>query len=628
MQEHAAPSRNGTLPDIPDAGPATGSGPDRGVRFRGLWAAALLLPALAFIIAATFAWRQSDAESRERLGHRVAILQEHALRAFEQQESLLTALQAHTAGMGWEAIATSDAVLRFMVTLSQGSPSAGLSLVAPDGHIASFRHAPRLPIHPPLDVSDRDYVRALARDDAPPGTFIGALVRSRPSGTLAIPLARARLGPDGRPDGGVIATAFATAFFAEFYAHLVEVEGEAIALVRTDGALLARFPPLPDPVGIVLPYAEALRNSEAAGPVRIGRAISPIDGEVRRYAGRRVGNYPVAVLFAQDASAVRAAWLQRLPPIALACILASALLLALTARARRSAIHETAALRAAAAAARRAQIEAEARAALEARLHAAERMSALGHVAAGVAHDVNNLVQSFASAARLLQRRADDPAEVRRLATLVGDAAARGARMTHRMLDFSRRQGSAAAAFDPAAALRRVEALLADNALGLGTRVRIDLPDGPLPSAAGERAEFETVILNLAGNARDAMAECREGGEIRIALAPVAIDAPGNDDVPADVVLAQGRYLRVTVSDTGVGMSPEVLARVGEAFFTTKPMGQGTGLGLSLARRFVITAGGALHLASTPGAGTTVTLWLREALRERIDARAEAPATA
>lgn len=148
--------------------------------------------------------------------------------------------------------------------------------------------------------------------------------------------------------------------------------------------------------------------------------------------------------------------------------------------------------------------------------------------------------------------------------------------------------------------------------LGPGIRLQLDLPPG-LPQVQGNSAEFETVIMNLAGNARDAMPE---GGTIRIAARPVAVEQAVRP-LPDAEPLSPGRYLRLTISDTGTGMPPEVLARVGEPFFTTKPAGKGTGLGLSLARRFADRAGGALHIASRAGEGTVVTLWLREAAPDR-----------
>jgi len=120
-----------------------------------------------------------------------------------------------------------------------------------------------------------------------------------------------------------------------------------------------------------------------------------------------------------------------------------------------------------------------------------------------------------------------------------------------------------------------------------------------LPLARGERAEFETVIVNLVTNARDALPA---GGAIRISAARGLHPAAGTD--------ATEERLRVAVADTGVGMPPEVLARAGEPFFTTKAEGRGTGLGLAMARRFAEQDGGALEIASRPGEGTVVTLWL------------------
>jgi signal transduction histidine kinase len=128
---------------------------------------------------------------------------------------------------------------------------------------------------------------------------------------------------------------------------------------------------------------------------------------------------------------------------------------------------------------------------------------------------------------------------------------------------------------------------------------RVEVLGGQPPWIAGHPAELDSALMNLVLNARDAMPA---GGEITIALRPTA-DAPG---------LAPGHYMELSVSDRGMGMDADTLARATEAFFTTKPMG-GTGLGLSSIRGFVDGASGTMQLHSTPGQGTTVTLWLPEA---------------
>jgi two-component system NtrC family sensor kinase len=241
------------------------------------------------------------------------------------------------------------------------------------------------------------------------------------------------------------------------------------------------------------------------------------------------------------------------------------------------------------------------RAEAEDRLRRSERSAALGQIAAGVAHDMNNLVQSVVAAARLLDRRAENPSEVRRLSGLVRDAAARGARLARRMLEFGRAAPDGAERFDIAATLNGLEALLG-GLLGSGLRLRCTAP-ADLPEVEADRRELETVLVNLVVNARDAMPD---GGEVAVTA---ALDPSAGAALPG-LRMRPGPMVRLSVADTGTGMPPEVLARAEEPFFSTKPTGKGTGLGLTMARQFAERAGGAMRIESAPGRGTTIILWL------------------
>lgn len=148
-----------------------------------------------------------------------------------------------------------------------------------------------------------------------------------------------------------------------------------------------------------------------------------------------------------------------------------------------------------------------------------------------------------------------------------------------------------------------IRAELLTHTLGAGYRVNLQCQECLAP-VYGDRTEFETVIVNLAINARDAMPE---GGTVTI---DAEEEMMSEGEPPHPPELAPGRYIRVRVIDTGTGMDEHTLARVGEAFFTTKGPGKGTGLGLAMARGFASHVGGALHIESAVGKGTTITLWL------------------
>jgi signal transduction histidine kinase len=170
-----------------------------------------------------------------------------------------------------------------------------------------------------------------------------------------------------------------------------------------------------------------------------------------------------------------------------------------------------------------------------------------------------------------------------------------------RLLAFSRRDTPQVTAIEAEPLLSGLVALLRP-AIGRHVAMRVQAaPD--LPRLLADRVELEAVLINLVKNARDAMPD---GGSVTLTAGPACV--PEMAEVPPG--LAAGRYLRLSVADDGQGMSPEVLERVCEPFFTTKPAGKGTGLGLTMARGFADRSGGGLMIESRPGAGTTVSIWL------------------
>ncbi len=241
-------------------------------------------------------------------------------------------------------------------------------------------------------------------------------------------------------------------------------------------------------------------------------------------------------------------------------------------------------------------------AAARARAAHAERLGALGQLAGGVAHEFNTVLQVVNGVATLIKRRSADADDVARLAQVAIDATDRGAAITHRLLAFGRRGDLHAETLDMAVVLDGIREICI-HTLCAGIEVHIVLEDG-LPAAFADRAQLETVVINLATNGRDAM---RPGGRLTITAAGEAV-SPADPIHPAG--LAPGRYVRLAVADTGSGMDAETLARAQEPFFTTKRVGLGTGLGLPMAGGFAEQSGGGLSIESSPGHGTIVTLWL------------------
>ena len=233
------------------------------------------------------------------------------------------------------------------------------------------------------------------------------------------------------------------------------------------------------------------------------------------------------------------------------------------------------------------------------RLAEAARMEALGRLAGGVAHDFNNVLQAVQGGVALaLRRLRSDPDRAKSYLDMVMAASERGATVTGRLLSFARRGELTAEPIDPATLLDGVAQLLR-HTMGPAVTIAIDVA-ADLPNLWADRGQLETVLVNLTNNSRDAL---RDGtGVIRLSAGLATRDG-GPASTP-------GRYIRLAVTDNGVGMPADVLARVTEPFFTTKPKDKGTGLGLAMARGFAEQSGGALTIESVVDQGTTVSVWL------------------
>ena len=237
------------------------------------------------------------------------------------------------------------------------------------------------------------------------------------------------------------------------------------------------------------------------------------------------------------------------------------------------------------------------------RLAQAQRMEALGQLAGGIAHDFNNVLQVVSSALDLIERRADDGNSVRNIARVGSDAARRGTSVTARLLAFARKGELQAASVAVGPLLESLKEILSST-LEAGIRLELRVPPDIVPLMA-DKAQLETVLVNLAVNARDAMPG---GGVLSLSATPCVVTGTEHR-----AGLKPGRYVQLEVKDNGIGMDAATLARVSEPFFTTKPIGHGTGLGVAMSRGFAEQSGGGFAVQSEPGRGTTITLWFPEA---------------
>ena len=245
--------------------------------------------------------------------------------------------------------------------------------------------------------------------------------------------------------------------------------------------------------------------------------------------------------------------------------------------------------------------------AAEEALRQSQKMEAVGQLTGGLAHDFNNMLTGIIGNLELLQARVAQGriGEIERYIAAAQDAAQRAAALTHRLLAFARRQPLDTKPSDINRIVLGMEDMLRRT---LGERVELQtMLTGDLWPALTDVNQFENAILNLAINARDAMPD---GGRLTIETRNTQLDADyarRHDDVEA------GEYVVISVSDTGIGMSPDVADRAFDPFFTTKPIGLGTGLGLSMIYGFAKQSRGHLRIYSEEGRGTTIRLYLARA---------------
>jgi PAS domain S-box-containing protein len=246
-------------------------------------------------------------------------------------------------------------------------------------------------------------------------------------------------------------------------------------------------------------------------------------------------------------------------------------------------------------------------------LRQSQKMEAIGQLTGGIAHDFNNLLTGILGSLDLVRRRmaANKPDDIPRFMDAASTSALRAAALTLRLLAFARRQSLDARPNDINRLVGGMEDLLDRT---LGERIELRFIFAPnLWTAFTDANQLESALLNLAINARDAMPD---GGRLTIETANVQLDE-AYSSLSEDV--QPGDFVAVSVSDTGIGMSPEVLAKAIDPFFTTKPVGEGTGLGLSVIYGFAKQSRGHLRIHSELGHGTTVKLYLPRALQNAVN---------
>ncbi len=563
--------------------------------------AAVALPAALFAYASWINYRDIHAVADERVGRSLDVMQEQALKVFETVDGTFAEVNEIVRDMSDAEIHADQARLhaRLAAIVATMPQLYAIMLVGRDGRPL----AASLLAAVPDDVSfgDRDYFQAQLEHDA--GTYVSDMRSPRLPGIGAdfFDLSHRLESPDGSFNG-VISVAVRPSYFEDFYALIGQAPGSFYALVRSDGAYLARYPVTAD---------RSRRLSPASGlRTAIGRGLdhglytvnSELDGVPRRIGFRRLPDFPVYALAGFNSAAIRAEWLSTMGTHLIFGLPATALILA---------VLWLALLRT-----RRLYDEAEGREVAEGALRQAQRLEAIGQLTGGVAHDFNNLMMIVSGSVHRLRRELSDERHLH-LLDAISNATKRGESLTRQLLSFSRRQTLQPSVIDLAERLAELKDMLSRSLRG-DIEIRVPAPKRPCLVKV-DPSELELALLNLAFNARDAMPS---GGTLTIAAKPVVLRGKAGEEG------LSGEFVAIRVADTGDGIPPDVLPRVFEPFFTTKDVGKGTGLGLSQVYGFARQSGGAATITSAVQRGTAITLFLPRSFEQPARPRENSAAAA
>jgi two-component system, NtrC family, sensor kinase len=557
--------------------------------------ASVVLPSALFVYASWVSYREINAVAGERIRRSLDVMQEQALKVFQTVDRTFAEVNEIVRGMSDEDIRADEPRLhqRLAGIVATMPQLRAIMLVGRNGRPLAASSLASVPDD--LNFADRDYFRAQVGED--PGTYVSDMRSPRLPGISAdfFDLSRRLESPDGKFNG-VISVAIRPKYFEDFYTLIGQAPGSFFALIRFDGAYLARYPLLKDRTRR-LSAASTFRRTIAHG-VKHGfyTANSDIDGISRRFGFRKLPGYPVYALAGVTSAALRAQWLAGMTRQVMVGLPAALLVLAVLWVALRRT--------------RRLYDEADRREAAEGALRQAQRLEAIGQLTGGVAHDFNNLLMIVSGSVHRLRRQLTEEKQVH-LLDAISNAMQRGESLTRQLLAFSRRQMLQPSVLDLSERLPELKDMLSRSLRG-DIEIRVQVPNRPCLVKV-DASELELALLNLAFNARDAMPS---GGTLTIAAKPIVLRGKAGEEG------LSGDFVAVRVTDTGVGIAPEILPRVFEPFFTTKEVGKGTGLGLSQVYGFARQSGGAAIITSALRRGTAITLFLPRSFEGLAEPRA------
>ena len=562
---------------------------------RALLAASIAIPLAIFIIAAAISYRTHIEDADDRLQRNLGIVYEHALKVFENFEIMQRYLDELLEDTSDEKIRAAEGdynarLKSFTDTMPQ---LADIWIIDPQGRPVVSGTV--YPMSRQLDLSDRDYFRVHKNKEVE-GTFVSDIVQARATNTRGQPrfftLSRKRVGPKGE-FAGVVTISVSPEYFSDYYATLPQPI--VATMIRQDGYVLARYPVLPDGTNRLSPsgpFMSFLRTDRAAGTILVQSAL---DGVERDFAIRKLARLPIYIAAGLDVPQVRAVWLRDMSRHLIFGIPATFAMFLLTLMALRHTRREAAAYQ-------RLREEVARREETEHKLRQSQKMEEIGRLTGGIAHDFNNLLTAIIGNLDLALRRMEGQDRVRTWLGNCRQAADRAATLVQRMLAFSRQHPLEVKSVDLNRLVQGMSELLR-RAIGETIVIETVLAGG-LWKTAVDPNQLENAILNLAVNSRDAMPD---GGRLTIETANCHLDDRYAEAAGEGV--KAGQYVMVAVSDSGTGMSREVMSRAFDPFFTTKPTGAGTGLGLSMVYGFAKQSGGHIGIYSEVGEGTTIKLY-------------------
>jgi signal transduction histidine kinase/CheY-like chemotaxis protein len=572
-----------------------------------IWFGVLLIVLICIGAAlAAYELRLRDiSEAKRELRGLDILLVEETERSVQSVDLVLRSLQEKVAADG---IVTPEAFSRNLVgrEMSEmlkarvtGIPQLDdVAFVSTDGRLINMsRDFPA----PDVNLSDREYFLAL-KDQPADFAFLSAPLHSRTIGRLSLYLARRVSGPSGEFVGVVVAR-LDLAYFQNLFKALQGGKGDGVSLWRRDGTLIVYSPTLTDPTTLFKPVpGRKLRRAGEPFTYEVAASANSPARIVAAMAGRE---FPLVLSVSRTLDEILADWYQFLALLSagtLFCILTIATVVWLLVRQFSTYEQLTAAVE------ERSRAVAQ-REHAEAQLRQAQKLESIGQLTGGVAHDFNNLLTAVLGNLDLLTRRLEGKDErLYNFAKNAFDAANRGASLTQRLLAFSRRQPLDSRPTEIGGVLGSIGEILR-RTLGENIELAVVFAPEVWPVMVDEN-QLQSAILNIAINARDAM----DGrGRLQIAAANCLKADQANRKALEN---APGDYVLLSIKDGGKGMDDEVLQRVFEPFFSTKPAGRGTGLGLSQVYGFIKQTGGHIDIHSEVGKGTTVSMYLPRAESE------------